>query len=286
MGIAGAGPAPASMGTGPHGAARSGRVLLALRPGEVVSPERLADALWGDAAGVVEQGRAGLIVRLRKLLGPGAIETLPHGYRLTVPDDDRRASLRAALGAGPRAARARRARAGRVPAVRHWRCGAVGRSSISRAGTRPAEADDSRSCAGGRGSRLDAALRAGRHRDVLAEAQRGRRGAAAGVRWALLALAQYRSGRQGDALRTLHRARTVLAGELGVDPGPELVELEQAILRQDPSLAPATGPRSRVRPVRTSVWSYDVDDADAFFGRDADVAACLRRLARRRRRRS
>ena len=30
-------------------------------------------------------------------------------------------------------------------------------------------------------------------------------------RWALLAQAQYQAGRQGEALRTLHQARTVLA---------------------------------------------------------------------------
>ena len=56
-------------------------------------------------------------------------------------------------------------------------------------------------------------------------------------RWALLALAQYQAGRQGDALRTLHRARTVLATSWGSTRGPDLVALEQAILRQDPSLA-------------------------------------------------
>ena len=82
-----------------------------------------------------------------------------------------------------------------------------------------------------------AALRAGRYREVLAEVQA--RVAEAPLRerrWALLALAQYQAGRQGEALRTLHRARTVLASELGVDPGPDLVALEAAILRQDPSL--------------------------------------------------
>ena len=130
-------------------------------------------------------------------------------------------------------------------------------------------------------ARLDASLRAGRHRDVLGEAQA--LVAAAPLRedrWALLALAQYRSGRQGDALRTLHRARAVLAGELGVDPGPDLVALEQAILRQDPSLAPATEPAepSASCPYLGLV-PYDVGDADVFFGRDADVAACLDRLA-------
>ena len=45
-------------------------------------------------------------------------------------------------------------------------------------------------------------------------------------RWRLLALALYRSHRQAAALEALRRARTVLADELGVDPGPALRELE------------------------------------------------------------
>ena len=63
--------------------------VLAVRPGEAVSPDRLADALWGDNppetwAKVVQ----GCVVRLRKALGPESIETTPHGYRLTVPADE------------------------------------------------------------------------------------------------------------------------------------------------------------------------------------------------------
>ncbi len=54
--------------------------------------------------------------------------------------------------------------------------------------------------------------------------------------WALLMAAQYRAGRQGDALASYQRARTLLADELGVDPGPQLQELERLILAQDPSL--------------------------------------------------
>ncbi|MEU0512022.1 BTAD domain-containing putative transcriptional regulator [Amycolatopsis sp. NPDC006125] len=54
--------------------------------------------------------------------------------------------------------------------------------------------------------------------------------------WRLLALALYRAGRQGDALAALRRARQALADELGVDPGPDLRELEADILAQAPEL--------------------------------------------------
>ena len=57
--------------------------------------------------------------------------------------------------------------------------------------------------------------------------------------WALLALAQYQCARQADALETLRRLREGLAEELGVDPSEEIQRLEQAVLRQDPSLAAA-----------------------------------------------
>ena len=40
-------------------------------------------------------------------------------------------------------------------------------------------------------------------------------------RWVALALAQYRTGRQGEALRSIARARRTLADELGLDPGPD-----------------------------------------------------------------
>ncbi|WP_185949670.1 BTAD domain-containing putative transcriptional regulator [Microbispora sp. KK1-11] len=54
--------------------------------------------------------------------------------------------------------------------------------------------------------------------------------------WWLLALAYYRAGRQADALATLRRARSLIADQLGLDPGPQLRALEQDILRQAPSL--------------------------------------------------
>ena len=49
-------------------------------------------------------------------------------------------------------------------------------------------------------------------------------------------LALYRSGRQAEALEAYRHARDVLVQEVGVEPGPELRRLHEAILRQDPGI--------------------------------------------------
>ncbi|MEV4460477.1 BTAD domain-containing putative transcriptional regulator [Microbispora sp. NPDC049633] len=87
---------------------------------------------------------------------------------------------------------------------------------------------------------LAAALLAlGRHTDVVARLDSFVREHPLRERaWELLVLAHYRAGRQGAALECLRRVREVLAGDLGIDPGPRLRELEGAVLRQDAALLP------------------------------------------------
>ena len=89
---------------------------------------------------------------------------------------------------------------------------------------------------------LDARLESGEHRDVVAIAEaRVAEEPLREHRWAILALALYRCGRQADALRALKHARRTLVEQLGIEPGAELVALEAAILRQDESLEARAG---------------------------------------------
>jgi DNA-binding SARP family transcriptional activator len=87
----------------------------------------------------------------------------------------------------------------------------------------------------------DAALQLGRAAEVVADLDRlAVEHPLREEAWRLLALALYQAGRQGDALAALRRARARLAADLGIDPGPALRELEDAILTQAPQLlAPA-----------------------------------------------
>ena len=258
---------------------------LALRLGEVVSAERLADALWGERPPTSwNKVVQGCVVRLRKLLGPGAIETSPQGYRLSCRDDEvdarrferllGRARELLTLGEPERAAYL----IGEALAL--WR----GRALVDLEGwgpgrTEAARLEELRLDAEELG--IDAALRAGRHGKCWPRQRRGsprcRCGSIGGrcSRWR----STRRASRATRCAPFIAPARCS-STELGLDPGPDLVALEQAILRHDPALAPVTvaSEPSTTCPYPGLVH-YDVDDADLFFGRDADVAACLRRLA-------
>jgi hypothetical protein len=68
-----------------------------------------------------------------------------------------------------------------------------------------------------------------------------------------LMLALYRCGRQVEALGAYASARRTLIDELGLEPGPDLRELERAILRQDESLLLSRELEPRTRDVRKDV---------------------------------
>src|SRR5262249_22751709 len=69
-----------------------------------------------------------------------------------------------------------------------------------------------------------------------------------------LMAALYRSGRQADALEVYREARRTLSDELGIEPGPALRELEQAILRQDPALGAVAGTPPPIAPRPRRRW--------------------------------
>ncbi|WP_327725088.1 AfsR/SARP family transcriptional regulator [Streptomyces europaeiscabiei] len=89
-----------------------------------------------------------------------------------------------------------------------------------------------------------------------------------------LMLAQYRSGRRAEAMGTFREARAQFIEELGMEPGPDLQELHDAILRDDPSLAPAP-PVSTTEALRSDsviVPSELPPDVPGFTGRGAELA--------------
>jgi DNA-binding SARP family transcriptional activator/WD40 repeat protein len=269
-------------------APRDRRVLAALvvMGGRFCTADRLAAALYGDQDPPASWRKViqGAVMRLRGVLGAEGIESSANGYRLAVPDDEidarhferlmHEAEVAAGRDDGERAAAlysdALTLFSGEpLVDLDGWE---PGRAEAARLGELRLLAEE---------RRVDALLEAGQHQDAvslavgLVEEQPLRE-----QRWAALALSQYRCGRQGDALRSLNRARRLLATEVGLDPSSELVELERAILAQEPNLAAreVSGFSSGICPYR-GLGGYDIDDADDFFGRERATEECLRRLS-------
>ncbi|MEU5941349.1 BTAD domain-containing putative transcriptional regulator [Micromonospora sp. NPDC047548] len=118
--------------------------------------------------------------------------------------------------------------------------------------------------------RMDARLRLGEARQQLGEltelvAEQPMRQRLVGQ----LILVLYRTGRTNDALSTYHRLRARLSDELGLDPAPELRELETAILRADPSLDVRQEDVSPPRLMRPAELPHD---PRGFVGRDHELA--------------
>src|SRR5580704_14668127 len=231
--------------------------LLAMQRGQPVSADRLIDVLWDDreAANPANALQA-QIGQLRRTLGPAAILTTEAGYTLTAGPDE-------------------------VDVVRFERLVAKGQRLAADGELAPASAALGEALGLRRGEPLAEFTYASffdaerAHLDELTlVAIESRAGADLGLRrcgelagelealcrehplrerlWELLILALYRNGRQAEALRAYTDIRARLAGELGIDPGPALRELQARILAQDPSLGPASAPAGPApAPVRT-----------------------------------
>jgi DNA-binding SARP family transcriptional activator/tetratricopeptide (TPR) repeat protein len=86
-----------------------------------------------------------------------------------------------------------------------------------------------------------------------------------------LVLALYRCGRTADALAACRAASRRLTEELGLDPGPQLHELELAVLRAEPALDPP--PPAVVTTSRPRFPAQLPPDVRHFTGREAQLAA-------------
>ena len=122
--------------------------------------------------------------------------------------------------------------------------------------------------------RADALLATGRAAEIIGDLEAAIADAPLRERrWGQLMLALYRAGRQGEALGAYQRARSLLADELGVDPGPDLRRLEAAIVAQDDALEmPVSQQLSAVTRAVTFLLT-DIEGSTAAWEADADAMA-------------
>ena len=243
-------------------------IRLALDAGTLVRTERLIEDLWSkQAVGVARNTLQAKVSKLRRVLGdPGLVSGDSAGYTLHVDPGgvDALEVLRIAdTVAGLHDADAVRRATGAALAMFRGEILPLDwllphRARLEEAWLRLTEDHLEARLALGAGAELIGKL------ESLVSAHPLREGL-----WRLLITALYRSGRQADALAAYGRVRTVLADELGLDPGPELRALERQILRQDAVLD---------APVRGNLPGLSA----SLIGRDADLDAVGRLLRARR----
>jgi predicted ATPase/DNA-binding SARP family transcriptional activator len=254
---------------------RKQRTLLAillLHANEVVSTDTLIDGLWGERAPKTAGTALQVYVsNLRKLLSPERLETRSPGYLLHVQPEEldlARFERLAAEGNGddPEATATALAEA-----LSLWR-------------GRPLADFAYDPFAQGEIARLEELRLGAIERRIAAELQLGRHAELVGELEALVAehplrerlreqliLTLYRCRRQAEALEAYQDARRTLVDELGIEPSAELRELEQAILRQEPALAPRPEPARRTRlPAQPT----------PFLGRSRELAEIVALLQR------
>ena len=258
--------------------------LLLVHANETLTTDRLIDELWGEhppakAAKTVQMQ----LSRLRKALAgeagsgsAGVVVTRERGYELVLdPErlDAQRFERLVAEGRSELAAdRPERAVAALERALSLWRGAPLAELAYEPFAQREiARLDDLRATA--LEALIEAKLALGGHAEVVGqlEALIGEYPYRERLR-AQLMLALYRSDRQADALQAYQDARGTLVGELGIEPGERLRELERAILAQDPELhlaaeEPAAG-ESAVETARGALVGRERELAELVGGLD------------------
>ncbi|KAB8194130.1 hypothetical protein FH608_018300 [Nonomuraea phyllanthi] len=258
---------------------RKQRVLLAallLNTGKAIPSRRMLDWLWGERApATAESNLYTYISALRKVLGsPSRIEAGSNGYVLRVMPgevdvtlfEDLAAQGQQALDAGRHDVALERL----TRALGLWRGESVLEDLPLPAPLRCEAARLEQLKATVMDASLEARLALGQHAEMLADLEALARRDPLNERLrAQLMLALYRCGRRADALAVYQSARTTLAAEVGIDPGPDLVRMHQRVLADDPALTPALAARtaaSHRAPAELPMGSA------AFTGRSAEVA--------------
>ncbi|MFS8101556.1 winged helix-turn-helix domain-containing protein [Lentzea alba] len=228
--------------------------VLLLRPNQFISADDLIDRVWeGEPPSAARAHKTLQMVvrRLRVALGEAdCVRTRPGGYQAAVdPDQLDLLRFRALVGSGDFGAASalwRGSVLGNVPSERLHREDVP--QLVNERLTvleRRIDADLDRGLAG----ELVAELRSLCAEHPLREPF-----------WRHLMLALYRSAQQAEALAAYQDVREKLADELGIDPGPELQELHQQILRAEVSPGRRQVPRQLPAGVRN------------FVGRDPELA--------------
>ncbi|MCV7261286.1 BTAD domain-containing putative transcriptional regulator [Mycobacterium shimoidei] len=248
--------------------------MLGLRDGSVVPAETLIELLWGDdpprtAAKALQTH----ISALRRTLGDGFVLTEGTGWILSISQTDASRYKLATKMARDAAAAGDTSQAVTrfEEALTLWR--GVPELPDSRRGmsekTRWTESHASLV-----EDRADALLATGRAAEIIGELEAAVADAPLRERrWGQLMLALYRAGRQGEALGAYKRARSLLADELGVDPGPELRRLEAAIVAQDTALETPVAQQSPTVMRAVTFLLTDIEGSTAAWEADADAMA-------------
>jgi DNA-binding SARP family transcriptional activator/WD40 repeat protein/energy-coupling factor transporter ATP-binding protein EcfA2 len=272
------GPLEVTDGDGPirigGGRQRSVLVMLLLHRNAVVGSERLVDALWGEAppptAAKVLQNSVGQLRRALDDRTGERLQTRGHGYALRIAagelDVDRFEELVREGGRALADGRSSQAAARLLEALSLWRGSPLADVSYE-AFAQPEIARLEELFATALERRIEADLALGAHADVVSELEALVARDPVRERFrALLMLALYRCGRQADALAVFREGRRLLIDEVGVEPGRELRDLHEAILRQEPGL-------ELERPELPR--ELDVTGAPALVGRDRELAWLL-----------